>query len=54
LALFNKTNVMYMTTFVSRKINILCIMFKIRTLIGKHLYDHVISRRGRYGQIKLV
>ena len=28
-------------------------MFKIRTLIGKHLYDHVISRGGRYGHIKL-
>jgi hypothetical protein len=31
--LYNRTNIIQMTTYVSQRINIVCIMLKIRTFI---------------------
>ena len=64
MSLFNKTNIIHITTSVSRRLNILCIMFKIITFFitkliyvsvgtllirGKHLHDHIMSLRGEEG-----
>ena len=43
-ALFNRNNIMHMTTFVSRRLNILCIMFKVIVVLITTLFARFYER----------